>query len=213
MTIFTAILFAVNTAIVTPVCKVKPNYDNELCHISEEDRWWQNNFAYTEGRVRGLRTYFEIETIPFSDGFGKKLWIRSGEVKESFMKMISDAKKKGLKFGVNSSYRTWKHQMRLYREMPDVACDPWEAGERSHMTGYSIDFSGTYAFVPFEKINPKWFSDKYAKPVEGGFLMPTKFFWWLKANAHKYGFKNTVKSEPWHWKYVGEEEGVRLVSK
>jgi hypothetical protein len=26
---------------------------------------------------------------------------------------------------------------------------------------------------------------------------------WLKANAARFGFKNTVRSEPWHWEYGG----------
>ena len=81
------------------------------------------------------------------------------------------------------------------------------------MTGYSVDFSRTYVYIPFEKINVKWFSERWCKPVENGFECPTRFFWWLKKNAHTFGFRNTVKSEPWHWKYVGNEEGVKLVSR
>lgn len=201
--------------IVAPVCTEEMNYDQEaeMCIANEEDVWDMQYLRSAEGRVRGQKTQFILRQIPFKNGAGKQQWLRDGEVWTHFMDMVNDAKSKGFKFGVNSAYRTWEHQMRLYREMPEVAGNPAHAGERSHMTGYSVDFAGTYAYVPFEKINPKWFSERWARPKEGGFELPTRFFWWLRANAHKYGFKNTVPGEPWHWKYVGDDVGVKLVKR
>jgi len=215
MSVFIAVLAAMSLALAAPICEEESNYDKEteMCIASQEDVWLLQHMRSAEGRVHGQKTYFVLEKIPFKNGHGKDQWLRGGDVHSSFMEMVRAAQKKGFKFGVNSAYRTWEHQMRLWREMPRVAGNPYHAGPRSHMTGYSVDFSGTYAFIPFEKINPKWFSERYARPVEGGFELPTRFFWWLKRNAHKYGFRNTVPGEPWHWKYVGNEEGVKLVRK
>lgn len=213
MCLTAAVLAAALT--VAPVCVEGVNYDEEaqMCFAAQEDVWHLQYLRSAEGRVHGQKTHFFLRKIPFKNGHGKDQWLRDGDVYQNFMKLVRDAKKKGFKFGVNSTYRSWRHQWRLYREMPQVAADPRHAGERSHMTGYAVDFSGTYAFVPFEKVNPKWFSEKWARPVEGGFEMPTRFFWWLKRNAHKYGFKNTVPSEPWHWKYVEGDEQPRLVKR
>lgn len=197
------------------ICEQERDYDTyeNICVMSEEDKQNLKQYNYTEGRIRGKKTYFLLEKIPFSNGNGETQWLRSGEVYSAFTDMVASAKKRRLKFGVNSSYRTWYHQYKLWREAPEIAGNPHRAGPRSHMTGFSVDFSGTYAFVPFEKINPRWFSERWCKPVEDGFRCPTRFFWWLKNNAHKYGFKNTVKGEPWHWKFVGNENGNRLVKR
>lgn len=187
---------------------VEKDYDRqeEICLATPEDESDLTDLRLATGRVYGKDTYFLLEKIPFRSGPGHQQWLRHGEVHSSFMAMVKEAEKH-FDFGVNSSYRTWRHQRRLWREMPDVAVNPYRAGARSHMTGYSVDFSGTYAFVSHKRVKAKWFSKKWCRAVEGGFRCPTRFFWWLRKNAHKYGFKNTVKSEPWHWKFVAKQKG------
>jgi len=212
---FIIIMMALTEVIEPSICinKAKHNKAKEVCEASEEDIWMLEHYRHAEGLSQGEKVYFVLEKIPFKNGNKEQMWLRSGEVQQSFMQMTKAAKTKGFKFGVNSAYRTIEHQRRLWREMPGVASNPSNTGKRSHLTGYAVDFSGTYAFVPFDKINPKWFSEKYAIPVEGGFRLPTRFYWWLKKNAYKYGFKNTVKNEPWHWKFVANEGGSILVTK
>lgn len=215
MNTIVALVAAIGIATAAPICTEEKIYDEEdkMCIANEEDVWYLQHLRCAEGRVRGQKTQFLLRKIPFKNGYGKEQWLRDGEVWSSFMSMIEAAKKEGFNIGVNSAYRTWKHQMRLWREMPQVASNPNHAGERSHMTGYAVDFSGTIAFVAYEDIDPRWFSEKWARPVEGGFEVPTRFFWWLRKNAHKYGFKMTVPDEWWHWKHVGKDEDVKLVNR
>lgn len=177
------------------ICLTRENYSNSIEKVK-----------VAKGKVRGEVTYFFIEKIPFKDKRGEQLWLRKGEVHYNFMRLVNEARRKGFKFGVNSAFRSWEHQTRLWKKAPEVAANPYKAGERSHMTGYAVDFSGTYIFIPFEKIERKWFSEKWAIPVKGGYRLPTKFYWWLRKNSKKYGFKQTVPDEPWHWKYIGNEE-------
>lgn len=193
-------------------CVEEVQYDEaeKICLMTEEDKVSLEGYKLAGGKVWGKKTNFLLKEIPFRNKSGERQWLRAGVVHRSFMRMVADAQKQ-FKFGVNSSYRTWAHQMRLWRRKPNIASNPWRAGPRSHMTGYAVDFSGTYAFVPKDRASSKWFSKKYCYSVPNGFKCPTRFFWWLRRNARKYGFENTVKSEPWHWKYVGKRERRKLL--
>jgi hypothetical protein len=123
-------------------------------------------------------------------------------VYEMYLQMIDaavDELKEFDKLKVSYGYRDYDGQVRIWNDYckndyekscPVDGCDTGRAacpGSSSHQSGRAIDFN-------FETI------------TEGG-----DFYRWLKDNAYKYGFKQTISYEPWHWEYTvklfdGEKE-------
>lgn len=94
----------------------------------------------------------------------------------SFEQMYTEAQKAGLWLWVISGHRSWAKQKHLYRRyrkgLGPRAARP---GRSNHQRGTAVDISvGS---------------------------MTTQTYEWLAANACRFGFKRTVRSEPWHWEY------------
>lgn len=141
--------------------------------------------------VHQQKHFIELERIPLRDSSGHKVWFRSGKPAEALRDMIAYAASHGYEIKLNSSYRTYEHQARLWRKMPDLAGRPGHGGWRTHQTGCSIDISGTLRLV-------------------NGETRKTILFWWLKRFGKKFHFYNTIEHEPWHWTYLGpiDDESV-----
>ena len=119
----------------------------------------------------------------------------------AFKQLFNAAKKEGYTIIINSSYRDYKWQEKLYNSYRNQSGLKYadsiaaRAGHSEHQTGLAIDVA-TYN-TPLAK-----FED-------------TEAFTWMKANAHKYGFilrypkdKEHIAGyqyEPWHYRYVGVE--------
>lgn len=124
------------------------------------------------------------------------------EANDAYVSMWNAAKAEGLTLIVNSSYRDFASQERVYnnikassgqKEADKVAARP---GHSEHQTGLAIDV--------FEIGNQatSTFKDSPA-------------YTWLKDNAHLYGYIERYPEdkeyltgysfEAWHWRYVGEE--------
>ncbi|WP_224367358.1 M15 family metallopeptidase [Hyalangium versicolor] len=94
----------------------------------------------------------------------------------SFEQMYSEARDAGLRLWVISGHRSWQEQKYLYRlyrrGLGPRAARP---GRSNHQRGTAVDISvGSTDTLTYE---------------------------WLAANACRFGFKRTVRSEPWHWEY------------
>lgn len=103
----------------------------------------------------------------------------------SFEQMYAEAQSAGLWLWAISGHRTWaeqKHLYRLYRKgLGPRAARP---GRSNHQRGTAVDISvGS---------------------------MNTRTYEWLAANACRFGFKRTVRSEPWHWEYRPRSTPVPL---
>lgn len=120
------------------------------------------------------------------------------EVYDQYKKMWKDANKDGLKFLVNSSYRTLKEQQKEYdRYGDDYASRP---GFSEHQTGLALDIVTDGSI--------------------GNEFEYTKEFTWLKNNAHKYGFilrypkdKEDITGyqfESWHYRYLGIDLATKV---
>lgn len=99
----------------------------------------------------------------------------------AFLRMAHAAKLAGFDLSPSSGWRSYEEQAELYRqykagERTSVAARP---GFSNHQNGRAID-----------------------NPVGGADSAESK---WLNANAHRYGWKRTVLSEPWHWEYRPDE--------
>ncbi len=126
--------------------------------------------------------------------------IRS-DVYEAFKKMSKKAKEDGITLIVNSSYRDYASQKKIYEEYEDkrgqkyadsVAARP---NYSEHQTGLALDiFTPGAGMKNFEN---------------------TKAFEWLSKNAYKYGFilrypkdKDGLTGyayESWHYRFLGED--------
>lgn len=128
---------------------------------------------------------------------------------KSFTQMVSAAKNSGANLLPLSGFRSVEAQKELFygvakdrgqtpEERAKVSAPP---GFSEHHTGYTIDIgdaneTGTHTNPSFEN---------------------TKSFKWLQSNAGKYGWELSfqkgdlnVSYEPWHWRYVGDEEAKKV---
>lgn len=94
----------------------------------------------------------------------------------AFLDMRAAAAEAGVELRLESGFRTVEEQRELFRAWRrgygNKAARP---GKSNHQSGRALDIS--------------------VKSVPGALA-------WLEANASSFGFKRTVRSEPWHWEYV-----------
>lgn len=96
----------------------------------------------------------------------------------AFLKMQKAARADGVALSLTSGFRTMAKQQELYRCYKTRSCN---GGALAATPGFSRHQNGRAL-------------DISRSP-------------WLFANAHRFGFTNTVRSEPWHWEYAGEDPG------
>ena len=104
----------------------------------------------------------------------------------AFVAMRDAAAAAGIELRIVSGFRSREHQQWLYAA--------WRAGmgNRAARPGYSNHQSGRALDLDLDR--------------PGAFT-------WLDANARRFGFKRTVKSEPWHWEWNGKQPRGKLKAK
>ena len=128
------------------------------------------------------------------------------EAYENFLEMYKAASEENLKLIINSSYRDYNYQKKLYNTYKNnnglEYADGYaaRAGHSEHQTGYTIDL-----------ISKDPDNEDYALTGE---------YEWLVKNAHKYGYilrypegKEDITGynyEPWHYRYVGVEVATKI---
>lgn len=119
---------------------------------------------------------------------------------DSFLEMSAAASKDGIDLVVNTAFRDHDWQSRLWNKwIADVArwentpesqrskrrpLKPARPGYSNHQQGLAVDINR----APGDDLG----TAEYDSPVD----------LWLKENAHKFGWKNTVAAEPWHWEKI-----------
>jgi len=165
------------------------------------------HYAYEEAPLNSL----QVISVA-SDGYEIKLRANAAT---KYTEMVAAAKADGIELLAISGFRTKKEQDQLFFEISKqrsqtpaqralVSAPP---GYSEHHTGYALDL-GDRA-TPSTNLSPNF--DQ------------TAAFKWLKLdnNAAKYGFemsfpKNNpqgVMYEPWHWRFVGDEDSLALFYK
>lgn len=177
------------------------------------DSWW---VVVNKNRPLEPQTY-----IP-SDLIAPQVTLRSNitddeskvtfAVSEAFKKLTDAASTDGLTLTLESGYRSYDSQKKLYdyynsQQQAEVDSYSAKPGYSEHQTGLAIDVGGTS--------NP-------ACNVKACFA-DTPEATWLKANAHTYGFiirypqgKQDItgyKYEPWHIRYTGIYLATQLKTK
>ena len=131
------------------------------------------------------------------------------EMYKSLKEMQEDAVKEGIYLVFLSGYRSIKLQKEIFyslksirnqiaSERARVSAPP---GYSEHSTGFAIDIGDAYH-------RETDFEESFEK---------TSAFKWLKKNAAKYHFRlsfdkkqNYVDYEPWHWRYEGSIEALKI---
>jgi zinc D-Ala-D-Ala carboxypeptidase len=158
------------------------------------------HFAYNEAPLNTL----EVVAIA-SDGYAVKL--RSAAAK-NYKQMVSDARGIGVDIMAISGFRSKEEQRQLFFEISRIrnqtpaqrAKVSAPAGFSEHHTGYAVDIgdrnaSSTNLSADFDR---------------------TPVFKWLEQNASKYSFELSfpqnnpqgVMYEPWHWRFVGDDDSL-----
>ncbi|MBE9069990.1 M15 family metallopeptidase, partial [Leptolyngbya cf. ectocarpi LEGE 11479] len=132
------------------------------------------------------------------------------EVAQKVETMMIQARSAGASLDVISGFRSLEDQQYLFFDLKaergetaqtraEVSAPP---GYSEHHTGYAVDFIDTAQ--PATELNASFEN--------------TNAFRWLEENAAYYGFElsfpkdneQNVTYEPWHWRYVGNQESLEL---
>ncbi len=100
----------------------------------------------------------------------------------AFLRMREAAAHEGVELAIRSAFRSHEHQTWLYQA--------WRAGwgNRAARPGFSNHQTGRALDL---------------------FVRDPATMAWLTRHAHRYGFRRTVRGEPWHWELVGRARRAR----
>ena len=128
-----------------------------------------------------------------------------------FKLMQKDAKKEGIEIYIESSYRSYKYQEKLYKRISLEEGEEYakkycaKPGYSEHQTGLAIDI-----IIRKNGILIDDFDETYQEAI------------WLNKNAHKYGYilrypkeKEEITGypyEPWHYRFVGKKIAKRMLT-
>lgn len=106
---------------------------------------------------------------------GNGQYLRTDAAKQ-YKRMLAAAARAGIQLSSSSGYRTMAQQQQLWIQFGQNPARVARPGYSNHQGGVAMDIGGV-----------------------GGY--GTSAYRWLSANAGRYGFRNTVAGEPWHWSY------------
>jgi len=107
---------------------------------------------------------------------GNGQYLRADAAK-NFKALRAAGAKAGFTFSPTSGFRTMEQQKVLYQKDLNGTGNPAaKPGTSKHQNGIAMDIGGV-----------------------GGY--GSKAYNWLNATAGKYGFKDDVRGEPWHWSF------------
>jgi LAS superfamily LD-carboxypeptidase LdcB len=136
------------------------------------------------GYKQGRPVLLTLAPIPRNPDIDRDLYLVP-EAQLAWVDLLSASLQDGQLIKVNYAFRTHKQQRELRRTSRRWAGPP---GWSQHQAGLAVDISGCVKTV----------KNKHGRLVK----IKTPLFHWLKKNAPRYGFINTIKKEPWHWEYV-----------
>jgi len=183
---------------------VNNNYSSTYEIITDE-----NGLTYVDGILIVNKTYTLPKNYVPKDTYQKIKdetqceFCLNKKVYKKYNEMYADATSLGLNIWIQSGYRSYKYQKKLYnnyvKEDGKEEADKYSAraGHSEHQTGLAFDLNSV--------------DDDFANTDEGK---------WVHNNCYKYGFIlrypkgkeefTGYKYESWHLRYVGEELATKL---
>lgn len=160
------------------------------------------HFRYDQAPVGDLRTVARA-----ADGYEFKL---RASAAQSYLDMSAAAQQEGIELTVISAFRSTEEQEKLFfdisrqrnQSLQQRAQTSAPPGYSEHHTGNAIDLGD--AAVPSANLSPNF--------------EQTRAFRWLEQNAKRYSFELSfprnncqgVMYEPWHWRFVGDPESLKM---
>jgi hypothetical protein len=124
------------------------------------------------GYVAGVERPMTIREV--SGNPGRYVQFNPVDVYSPLTSMIEAARSAGVTIKLNSAFRTMAKQRALYRDyLIGFGNKAARPGRSNHQAGLAIDVNYRDAGVVS----------------------------WLRQNASRFGFRETVSGEPWHWEY------------
>ena len=125
----------------------------------------------------------------------------------AFDKLATAAAERGVTITISSAFRTYERQQYF-----------WQKYSCSRATGRTVCSNGPLAAVPGTSnhgigtaldlsTNCGRQSRSSAGPPSKC-LTSSRVYMFLREQAHVYGFRRTVRSEPWHWEFMGANPGA-----
>lgn len=147
--------------------------------------------SYRYGKMTG-----EIEIITLE---GKEVEITTAK---KYLEMKNAAMKEGVRLGITSGYRSMESQTSIYnrRYEPDYQ-GTGTCRRKGENTSGTFEKAKKVATKKGVAAYPGCSNHQNGKALD--LWNSSKNVAWLRANAAKFGFKNTVRSENWHWEYIG----------
>jgi zinc D-Ala-D-Ala carboxypeptidase len=150
--------------------------------------------------------------LRYREATAKDLQLIDGELKlratalPRFQSMTADAKATGVNLTTISAFQSVSDQERIFfevqrKQVPEKSSEVGAPPSyNEHHTGYAVDLGD---------------ASNTATNLKTEFDTTTAFKW-LKANAARYNFEMSfpkgnlqgVSYEPWHWRYVGDNDSV-----
>ena len=187
----------------------KSTEKNDKGHVSVDFSEWNKTCKREFTIVNRFSKAYDGEPVRTKLCRGKEVGF---ELAEDLENMILDARSEGIILWISSGYRSINHQTKLFNRQIErekqkgldeqKAIEAAESvvarpGTSEHNLGLAVDFNGV--------------DDDFYK---------TKEYKWLIENAHRYGFIERYKKEwqkitgvipePWHFRYVGKEQAIKI---
>lgn len=187
-----------------------------IVNVGANNDWYTNTKKsdITKNELMLTNKFYNLDNTYNSDNmvsvskqysYGDSQMVTS-ETFDAFLNMFNAAKKEDLTLIINSSYRSYEEQEKVYNEFKNTYGEDYansraaKAGFSEHQTGMAIDIqtygSSASTFEEFDE------------------------FKWLSENGHKYGFilrypkdkeyLTGYEYESWHFRYVGVEAATYI---
>ena len=152
---------------------------------------------HVTGYNRGVPEKIAVVELVWDDlSIAPDQWLKSDEA-QAFRLMFEAALLDGLVLRVNSAWRSFEHQERLYKDYERKLAwwldhpastrgarplSPARPGRSNHHNGIAVDIQRSHG-----------------QDADGDGV--NDIDQWLAANAERFGFFRTVQKELWHWEY------------
>lgn len=155
-----------------------------IANINDASQYEHSKLISDVGYKYGKPVFLTLAPIPGDPNTDSNYYLVP-EAQMAWIDLLDASLQAGYYIKVNYAFRTLKQQKELHRANRKLAGIP---GWSQHQAGLAVDIGGCV----------KTIKNKHGEMVK----VKTPLFYWLKKNARRFGFANTIDGEPWHWEYV-----------